>query len=71
MMLQKYTQIPLFGFYIEAQIHWLKLSENAEKTQSFFMKYLVFILSVLQQKVDAKVSSSLSKVKKKDRILIT
>ena len=28
-----------------------------------FMKYLVFILSVLQQKVDAKVSSSLSKVK--------
>jgi len=35
------------------------------------MKYLVFILSVLQQKVDAKVSSSLSKVKKKDRILIT
>jgi len=45
------------------------LSENAEKMQ-FFMKYLVFILSVLQQKVDAKVSSSLSKVKK-DRILIT
>ena len=42
MMLQKYTQIPLFGFYIEAQIYWLKPSENAEKMQSFFMKYLVF-----------------------------